>query len=160
MNWSILLSKMRCLSRCQENILLTLMLALSSYIYPQMDDQCLFCYFYSSRDYHSPVLLAKMWFNREHQPFTKTWMSSVGIDLRYWIVASFHLILIFTFFYMHRKKDMFWDLLNTIWSFLENVCLSVSLSVCLCVLFCGRCILRTNERKLMKLNIQLHLYGT
>ena len=39
-------------------------------------------------------------------------------------------------------------------------CLSVYRSVCLSVLFCGRCNLRTNGRKLMKLNIQLHLYGT
>ena len=49
---------------------------------------------------------------------------------------------------------------ETIWPFLENVCLSVCRSVCLSVLFCGRCISRTDGRKLMKLNIQLHLYGT
>ena len=90
---------------------------------------------------------------------------------------------LFTFFYIHKKKvldsrkfstdgfrwiDMFWDVLNTIWPFLENVCLSVGLSVCLSVcrsvclsvLFCGRRILRTNGQKLMKLNIQLHFCGT
>ena len=53
---------------------------------------------------------------------------------------------IFTFFYVHKKKIlgsrkfstsgfwwiyMFWNVLNTIWPFLENVCLSVGLSVCL-----------------------------
>ena len=54
----------------------------------------------------------------------------------------------------------FWDVLTAIWSFLGNVCLSVCQSVGLSVLFCGRCILRTNGRKLMKLNIQLHLYRT
>ena len=85
------------------------------------------------------------------------------------------LLHIFTFFYIHKKKVldsrkfstsgfrwiyMSWDVLNTIWPFLENVCLSVCLSVGLSVLFCGRCISRTNGRKLMKLNIQLHLYGT
>ena len=40
---------------------------------------------------------------------------------------------------------MFWDVLNTIWPFLENVCLYV--------LFCRHCISRTNRQKLMKLNI-------
>ena len=45
---------------------------------------------------------------------------------------------------------MFWYVLNTIWPFLENVCLSQK--------FCGHCIARTNGQKLMKLYIQLHLY--
>ena len=82
---------------------------------------------------------------------------------------------IFTFFYAHKKKvldsrkfstsslrwiDMLWNVLNTIWPFLENVCLAGWLSACLSVLFFGNCISRTNGRKLMKLNIQLHLYGT
>ena len=35
--------------------------------------------------------------------------------------------------------------------------LSVDLSVCMSPKFCGHCISRTNERKLMKLYIQLHL---
>ena len=75
-----------------------------------------------------------------------------------------------TFFYIHKKRVldsrkfstcsfrwiyMFWDVLNTIWPFLENVCPFV----CLSVLFCGRCISRTNGRKWMELDIQLHLYG-
>ena len=70
---------------------------------------------------------------------------------------------IFTFFYMHKKKVldsrkfwwiyMFWDVLNTIWPFLENIC------VCTPPKFCGHCISRRNWQKLMKLYIQLHLYG-
>ena len=62
----------------------------------------------------------------------------------------------FTFFYTHKKKVlnslklptsgfwwifMIWDVLNTIWSFLENVCLSVGRSVgrsvCMSPKFCG-----------------------
>ena len=78
----------------------------------------------------------------------------------------------FTFFYIHKKKVldsrkfsncgfrwiyMFWDVLNTIWPFLENICLSVSLYVF--PKFCGHCISRTNVWKSMELYIQLHLYG-
>ena len=82
-----------------------------------------------------------------------------------------HLTQIFTFFYIYKKEVLgsrkfstsgvrwiyiFWDVLNKIWPILENVCLLV----CLSVLFCGRCISRTNGRKLFKLDIQLHLYRT
>ena len=102
-------------------------------------------------------------------------------NIKYWfiifIILSFHYkpcTLLFycssvfiTFFYVHKKKVfysrkfstsgfrwlcMFWDVLNTIWRFFENVCPSV--------LFCGHCISKTNGRKLIKLNIQLHLHGT
>ena len=87
--------------------------------------------------------------------------SNFNINFIYFRIGSF-----FTFFHIHKKVldswkfstpgfrwiHMFWDVLNTIWPFLENVCLSV--------LFWGHCISRTNGRKLMKLNIQLHLYGT
>ena len=77
----------------------------------------------------------------------------------------------FTFFYVNKKKVldsrkfsvlgfrwiyMFWDVLNMIWPYLENVCLSVYTPL----KFCGHCISRTNGRKLMKLYIQLHLYVT
>ena len=41
-----------------------------------------------------------------------------------------------------RWIHMFWDVLNTIWQFSENVCLSVSLSVCMFPKFCGNCISR------------------
>ena len=82
------------------------------------------------------------------------------------------MIQIFTFFYIHKKKpldlwifttsgirwiNMFWDVMNTIWPSLENVCLSVDLSVCMSPKFCGYCISRTKARKLMKHYIQLHL---
>ena len=53
----------------------------------------------------------------------------------------------------------FWDVLNTCWLFLENVCLSVCVSVNLCVCvcvwqkFCGKCSSRTSARNFMKLYI-------
>ena len=75
-----------------------------------------------------------------------------------------HLLTVLTFIYAYTKKVlnsrkfstsgfrliyMFWDVLNEIWPFLENVCLSSK--------FCEHCISRTNPWKLMKLYIQLHL---
>ena len=66
---------------------------------------------------------------------------SIYHDIKY-----LNLLLIFTFFYIHKMKIldsrkfsksgfrriyMFWDVLDTIWPFLENVCLSVCRSVCL-----------------------------
>ena len=60
-------------------------------------------------------------------------------------IPSINKVTVFTFFYTHKNKVldsrkfskssfrwiyMLWDVLNTIWSFLENVCLSVGLSVC------------------------------
>ena len=42
-------------------------------------------------------------------------------------------------------------------TFLENICLSVGLYVCMPPKFCEHCISRSNARKLMKLYIQLHL---
>ena len=77
-----------------------------------------------------------------------------------------------TFFYIHRKKVldsrkfstsgfqwiyMFSDVPNTIWPFLENVCMSVSRSAGMSPKFCGHCISRTNARKMIKLYILLHL---
>ena len=68
-----------------------------------------------------------------------------------------------TFFYIHKKKildsrkfstsgfrciHMFWDVLNSISPFLENVCLSTK--------FFGHCISRTNARKLME-NMEIKL---
>ena len=44
---------------------------------------------------------------------------------------------------------MFWDVLNTIWPFLENVCLSVSN-------FCGHCISRANAQKVTQLYMRSH----
>ena len=96
------------------------------------------------------------------------------------ILKDFHLSFnnildIFPFFYVHKKKlldsrkfsksgfrwiHMLWDVLLTIWTFLENFCLSICLSVCLSLCmhpkFCEDCISRTNARKLMKHYIQLH----
>ena len=75
-------------------------------------------------------------------------------------------MIIFIFFHIRKKKAldsrkfstsgfrriyMLWDIFNTIWPFLENVCLCV----CMSPKFCGHCISRTNARKLMKLYIQL-----
>ena len=69
--------------------------------------------------------------------------------------------LFFTFFYIHEKKELdlrkfstygfrwiytFWDVLNTIWSFSENVCLYV----CFQKAF-GHCISRPNARKYLRL---------
>ena len=48
---------------------------------------------------------------------------------------------------------MFWEVINTILPFLENVCMSVFMSL----KFCGHYISRTNAWKLIKLYIQLHL---
>ena len=78
--------------------------------------------------------------------------------------------LLFTFCYIHKKKVldsrifstsgfrwiyMFWDVLKTIWPFLEYICLFVFLLVCMSLKFCGHCISRINERKLMKLYMRL-----
>ena len=93
---------------------------------------------------------------------------------------EFQSFCIFTFFYTHKKKVLdSWKFSTSGFRWFLHVlrcpehdliifrkCLSVcvSLSVCLTVglpvLFCGGCILRTNGRKMMKLNIQLLLYGT
>ena len=68
------------------------------------------------------------------------------------------ILLMYTFLYIRRKYwitenfqwiYMIWDVLNTIWPFLESVGQSQK--------FCGHFISITNERKLMKLYIHLHL---
>ena len=48
---------------------------------------------------------------------------------------------------------LLWDILNTIWPFLENVWLYVRMSL----QFCGHCISKSNAPKLRKLYIQLDL---
>ena len=50
---------------------------------------------------------------------------------------------------------MFWNVLKTIWPFLENVCRSVGTFVSK---ICEHCISRANARKVTTLYIQLHLY--
>ena len=80
--------------------------------------------------------------------------------------SSCFFFVICTFFYIHKKKSIgFGKIFDFRFSMDLHVlrcpehdltifrkCLSVCLSVCLPVLFCGHCMSRTNERKLMKLN--------
>ena len=84
----------------------------------------------------------------------------------------FFLSTIITFFCRHKKKVLgsrkfltsgfwwiyrFWGVLNTIWPFLENVCLSICLSVYMSPKFCRHYNSRTNAQKLVILYVQLHL---
>ena len=72
--------------------------------------------------------------------------------------STLQILSIFTFFYIYMKKildswtfltsgfwwiNMFWDVQNTIWLFLENACLSV----CMSPRSCGHCFSRTVARK-------------
>ena len=80
-----------------------------------------------------------------------------------WSIIFYNIRLLTFSTYIRRKSwicknfwwiYMFWDVLNTIWRFLENVGLSLW---CMSPKFCGPCISRTNARNLMKLYIQLQL---
>ena len=89
------------------------------------------------------------------------------------MILFFSLLILISFFYIHKKKVLdsrkfltsgfrliytFWDVLNTVWPFLEIVCPSVCLSlICISPKFCWRCISRTNAQKIMKLYIQVHI---
>ena len=92
---------------------------------------------------------------------------SIGFVKINYVSFVLKIVQFYTFFYIHKKKVldsrkfptfgfswiyMFWDVLNTIWPFLENI----SLYVCTSSKFCWRCISRAYARKLMKLYIQLH----
>ena len=97
--------------------------------------------------------------------------NSSNIILVSWFIFHFYHLLEVTFslFYINKKKVldsrnfstsgfrwiyMFWNILNTIWLFLKNVCPCVCM--CMSPKFCGHCNLRTNARKLMIRYIQLH----
>ena len=99
--------------------------------------------------------------------FRKFFHSSGSTSLIEPLWLEILLFFIIIFFCMHKKKVLesrkfsthgfwwiyiFWYVLNTIWLFLEKVCMYVSI---LQNFVHG--ISRTNERKLMKFYIQLHL---
>ena len=111
--------------------------------------------------------------------FHVVWMKQIWIPcfpwkdkMNYHLAVSYHYTyFVLTIFYIHKKKIlnsrkfstcdfrliyMFWGILNSIWPFLKNVCLSLRMSP----KFDRHCISRTNCQKLMKLYIQLYLHIT